>query len=327
MEHSVSRAETRVKRESATQKVALIGECMIELQRRDGSIKQGYAGDVLNTSTYLARLTKNTPVAVEFVTALGEDLFSNQMVESWACESIGASLVQRLPDRLPGIYFIENDDSGERKFYYWRNDSAAKRMFDNKQLALALEQLSDLQLVYLSGITLAILSASARATLLELLCELKSRGTWIVFDNNYRQILWESAEETCSAYDSLLAIADIALLTWDDEAQLRGYASPDEVVQHCRQFDISELVIKRGSEPCILVTANGREEWAAERVERVVDTTAAGDSFSGAYLAARLRGLSARAAVQWGHRMASLVIQYPGAIIPPSVMPDLDRWQ
>ncbi|KEZ63562.1 hypothetical protein C1E_0230775 [Pseudomonas amygdali pv. tabaci str. ATCC 11528] len=64
-----------------------------------------------------------------------------------------------------------------------------------------------------------------------------------------------------------------------------------------------------------------RFDVASQKVERVVDTTAAGDSFSAAYLAARLMGEHLRQAAEAGHRLASVVIQHPGALVPKSVMP------
>jgi 2-dehydro-3-deoxygluconokinase len=48
----------------------------------------------------------------------------------------------------------------------------------------------------------------------------------------------------------------------------------------------------------------------------VVDTTAAGDSFNGAYLAALARGLPEADCLAAGHAMASEVIGHPGAIVP-----------
>jgi 2-dehydro-3-deoxygluconokinase len=48
----------------------------------------------------------------------------------------------------------------------------------------------------------------------------------------------------------------------------------------------------------------------------VVDTSGAGDSFNGAYLAARLRGLSSPEAARAGLAMAATVVGHPGAIIP-----------
>ena len=53
----------------------------------------------------------------------------------------------------------------------------------------------------------------------------------------------------------------------------------------------------------------------------MVDTTAAGDSFSAGYLAVRLTGGDAESAAKRGHLTASTVIQYRGAIIPREAMP------
>jgi 2-dehydro-3-deoxygluconokinase len=57
----------------------------------------------------------------------------------------------------------------------------------------------------------------------------------------------------------------------------------------------------------------------------VIDTTAAGDSFAAAYIAARLAGSEPTEAARAGHRLASLVICYPGAIIPAYAMPPKKR--
>jgi 2-dehydro-3-deoxygluconokinase len=56
----------------------------------------------------------------------------------------------------------------------------------------------------------------------------------------------------------------------------------------------------------------------------VVDTTAAGDSFAAAYLAARLGGALPEDAARAGHRLAGLVVCHPGAIIPRSAMPSVN---
>jgi len=64
------------------------------------------------------------------------------------------------------------------------------------------------------------------------------------------------------------------------------------------------------------------QEIKAEPVTMpIIDTTAAGDSFSAAYVAARLAGVEPVAAARAGHRLAGVVICYPGAIIPRARMP------
>ena len=83
-------------------------------------------------------------------------------------------------------------------------------------------------------------------------------------------------------------------------------------------------MVKRGA-GATLVRCAGQAllEVPTVAVAQVVDTTAAGDSFAGAYLAARLGGQSAQAAALAGNRLAARVVQHRGAIIPAAAMADL----
>lgn len=316
-------------------KVALIGECMIELQGQPlGEIRQAFGGDTLNSATYLARLLPGAAAQVEYVTALGDDSFSSAMLAQWHREGIGGNLVQRLPEALPGLYFIETDDSGERRFLYWRNDSAARRCFEGEGTDTLLAELSRFDWIYLSGISLAILSDPGRERLLELLSCVRAKGGKVAFDNNYRPALWPNRDSARHLYRQVLAHTDIALLTWEDEQALFDYDTEASLFDHyaqeweqgeeqTRYARSREVVLKRGAEPCLIQIAGDFLSVAAEPVERVVDTTAAGDAFSAGYLACRLQGGGPRLAARWGHRLAAEVIQHPGAIIAREAMPDM----
>ena len=112
-------------------RVAAIGECMIELgETRGAALQRAFGGDTLNTAIYLARCLKGTDIAVDYVTALGDDPFSAEMIEAWRREGVGTEAVVRLPGKLPGLYLIRTDDRGERGFHYWRTAAAARQMFD-----------------------------------------------------------------------------------------------------------------------------------------------------------------------------------------------------
>ncbi|WP_150615458.1 sugar kinase [Pseudomonas fluorescens] len=299
-----------------TPRIALIGECMIELQQRaDGSLQQSFGGDSLNTAVYLSRALGDK-AQVDYVTALGDDSFSDAMCQSWSSEGIGLDLVQRLPGRLPGLYCIQTDANGERRFLYWRNEAAVRDCFTTAAAEPILAALPDYDVLYFSGITLAVLGAQGRDRLIQTLIEARQRDARIVFDNNYRPRLWASVAEARAAYRSVLPHIDLALLTVDDEQALFGFSDCDAVFEAYAQIGTPEVVLKRGAEACLIRCDGEAFAVPAQKVEKVVDTTAAGDSFSAAYLASRLMGASPVDAAEAGHRLASQVIQIPGALIP-----------
>ena len=307
-----------------SKKIAVIGECMIELSQKGAEVSRGFGGDTLNTSVYIARQVAPEALTVNSVTALGTDSFSQQMLEAWQSEHIYTSLIQRMENRLPGLYYIETDDTGERTFYYWRNEAAAKFWLESEDAAAICEALSTFDYLYLSGISLAILSPTSREKLLSLLRECRANGGKVIFDNNYRPRLWASREETQQVYQQMLQCTDIAFLTLDDEDALWGEKPVEDVIARTQAAGVSEVVIKRGAESCLVaITGEAVVEVPAVKLakEKVIDTTAAGDSFSAGYLAVRLTGGTPEAAAQRGHLTASTVIQYRGAIIPREAMP------
>lgn len=300
-------------------KIALFGECMIEL-RGDvpGTMVRGFGGDTLNTAIYLARADSADALQVCYATALGMDAYSDDMLTQWAEEGIDTSLVDRLDGRLPGLYMIDVDSQGERRFSYWRKDSAATAYFD--AASTPLEASADgLDGFYFSGISLAILSPAARQRVFAVAARVTQCGGRVIFDNNYRPNLWPDVTVARQCFDQAFALADIALVTLDDEMQRHPELDAEQAVARCVASDASEVVIKRGGLPTILHTKGVATEIPTVKVARVVDTTAAGDSFAGAYLASRFGGASAVQSVQAGNAVAALVIQHQGAIVPKAL--------
>lgn len=302
-------------------RVACLGECMIELREQGpGLLAQGFAGDTYNTAVYLRRMVSAQAMQIDCATAVGGDMFTPALRLAWQREGIGDTLLREVLERSTGLYAIRTDANGERHFSYWRERSAARAYFDGEVSPLE-AQADDIDVLYLSGISLAIMGPDVPLRLQNLLARLRERGARIVFDNNYRPRLWASREAAQSAFTQLYALTDIALVTLDDEMALRGHASADATLQQALALPCDEVVVKRGASPT-LVRLRGAEpiEVPVQPVARVVDTTAAGDSFAAGYLAKRLLGAAPQAAAAWGNRLAATVIQHPGAIIPREAM-------
>jgi len=309
--------------------IACIGEVMIELASTSSADPDpepktlSYAGDTYNTAVTLARLGAKCC----YVTRLGDDLYSDAIVEHLQQERIDTSCVIRQTERLPGLYMIHNDADGERHFFYWRDQAPARELFRDPEETARLEAaLADTEMVYLSGITLAIIGPKGRANLLALLERLKQTGTKLAFDSNYRPKLWKSPETARRAIKQFLGLTDIALLTLDDEDLLWG-TSPDSLAslkQRYKNLEIGEFVLKRGPKDVIIIEQNREQRIAVPRVTDIVDTTAAGDTFNAGYLAARLKGLSSQAAADQANRCAGLIIQHRGGVIDREVF--LSQW-
>lgn len=109
-----------------SKEIAVIGECMIELSEKGADIERGFGGDALNTSVYIARQVNPATLTVRYVTTLGTDSSSQQMLDAWRGENVGTPLTQRMENRLPDLYHAEADSTGKRTFYYWRNEAAVK---------------------------------------------------------------------------------------------------------------------------------------------------------------------------------------------------------
>lgn len=304
--------------------IAMIGECMLELsqQSTDTSSRSlpmslSYGGDTLNSAVYLAR----QGIAVDYVTALGDDAKSDWMIEQWQGENVGCDLVAQHPNSVPGLYMIEVDEQGERSFHYWRDNAPAKRLFEDEHKAQELfAKLNNYKWLCLSGITLGIYSEAAQQCFFRLLADYRKNGGKVIFDSNYRPKLWKDKETTRKAYEAMYQLTDLALPTVEDEQELFGDADHNAVIARLQSWGVSEIVVKMGEKGCLVVNGETQTLVPSNKVS-VVDTTSAGDSFNAGYLAERLKGSAPEIAAKNGHKLASVVIQHRGAIIPLSAMP------
>jgi len=295
--------------------LGVIGECMLELRKHADDYKMGFGGDVFNTAVYAVR----GGLDVTFFSAVGDDYYSSYLLDCWRGEGVMTRTVRAVPAATPSLYIITTDDDGERSFHYWRDSSPFKRWLDPGEYVENLgRELQDCECVYFSGITLGLLSPEHRTLLFELLQKIRKADRLVAFDPNYRPRLWLNADDARHWIDQAYSLSDIAFPSFDDETLLRGGYSEDEIIAHLVSLDVKEIVMKNGAVGATIVTPEHSLKIAAEVVDNVVDTTAAGDSFNGGYFSVRLKGGDAAAAAEAGCKLASRVIQHPGAIVPVS---------
>lgn len=293
--------------------VLSVGEAMVELSASaDPSLWHlGFAGDTLNTAWYLRRLLPQGQ-AVGYLTRIGTGGFSRRLRDFIAGAGIVTDHIGADPAREVGLYAIELAE-GERSFTYWRSDSAARGLADDPAVLAA--GFAQAGLIYLSGITAAILPPAGRDNLAAALNSARAGGAQVIFDTNIRPRLWEDAATLRAQITRFAGLADLVLPSFDEEAAHFGDAAPQDSIARYLAAGARQVVVKNGGAPVHYGGAEG--EGCVEGLPRVrpVDTTAAGDSFNAGYLATRIGRQDIPDAIRAGHAIAARVIGARGALV------------
>lgn len=252
-----------------------LGEPLVEFVRMDdGRYQRGFGGDTSNAAIAAAR----QGARVGYLTALGTDRFGDGLMDLWSSENIDTAHVLRSPDAPTGIYFIDPDPA-ERHFTYYRAGSAANRMQPSD---LPVEALANARCLHLSGITLAV-SPDLRETGLAAMKAVRAAGGAVSLDTNLRLKLWP-IEEARATIHAAMAHASIAVTSVDDSEDLTGLTDPAEIAGFYHDLGVEMVLVTRGAEGCHLSTPQGAHHIPPLSVTPV-DSTGAGDSFAGSFLA------------------------------------------
>jgi len=296
-------------------RLAAIGECMLEFSEISAEqYHLSFAGDTYNTAVYFQRCSADTPLKVDYVTALGDDEYSQKILQSCVREKIGVDYIRQIANQVPGLYLINVDQSGERHFYYYRALSPARNMFAGEKGDELCQSLLKFDAIYFSGITLAVLLPESRQKFLNLVVLAKKQQKLICFDGNYRPRLWPDVKTAQTTINAVMHHVHIAMPSFEDEHLLFGDSSPAKTADRLLNCGVSEVVVKCDAKGYLLANPK-RQQWVGIHPVKPVDTTGAGDSFNGAYLAKRFMQETPEAAAAYAAALAAQVIQHRGAII------------
>ena len=275
---------------------------------QDGLYKAGFAGDTFNTAWY-ARKLAGPQLEVAYMTAIGEDDASRQL-EAFIRQAGVTPELRYRTDHTIGLYMISLQN-GERSFSYWRGQSAAKTLANDLG---TLPHIKAGDLVYVSGITFAILPETGRENLLAAIAKARAQGAVVAFDPNLRPKLWRHADEMRAVIMQAARCADIILPSFEDEAEWFGDADLGACAARYSKAGAARVVVKNGAGPICLSDESALSYLDVAPVAQVVDSTAAGDAFNAGFLVALDRGASMDDAARAGCDVARKVIAQRGAL-------------
>ena len=301
-----------------TKRLLAIGECMLELSAGDGGqFREGYAGDTFNAAFY-ARKALPADWQVDYFTAVGTDRVSDEMLAFMEDKGVGTGFVARIADRVPGLYMIHLDN-GERSFSYWRSASAAKLLARDRDALAAALAASDI--VVFSGITLAVLEGDDAEVLIEEIGKVRDTSRIVAFDPNIRPRLWPDPVRMRRLITAGARASNLLLPSFDDEAAHFGDTDIAATIARYRGLGVDRIVVKNGGGAMTVAFDGTVIEVPAVPAAAIVDTTSAGDSFNGSFLAHYAVHGDPVAAASFAAGVAAIVIGRHGALVEHDLRP------
>ena len=288
-------------------KILTIGEIMLEFAEiGDGIYKKSFAGDTFNFAYYL-NVVSGGVHQVDYLTALGADEISAQCLRFIERHGIGVSKCIRRADRTIGLFMLANDAHGEKQYGYWRGQSAARCLFDSRLDLVAHDW------ICFSGITAAVLHN--RRNLIACIIAAKQQGAKLGYDCNHRNLLWD-VDEAIEFAKNIFADMDLIKIS---DAELQLLFAGETIATLSKSYPKAEWVLTCQAMSEVWQNGSMLAHIMFSPQRKPVDTSAAGDSFFGAYLAAKLSGAQCEDALQSAHKIAAQVVGVKGSIVDVSV--------
>lgn len=231
--------------------------------------------------------------ATRFAGCVGNDPLGESLVAQLARSGVDARVQRR--GRTGSIIVIVHQN-GERSML---TDRGAAIEFTDVDESV----LDSVHILHVPAYSLVVEPIATSAIALARIA--RSRGIELSIDASSAAVLEHFGT---ARFHSLIAeMQPTYLLCNGDEAQVLGAANG--------MTGASVVVIKRGAEPVVVITADDRFEVAVPRVEEIRDTTGAGDAFAAGFLGARCGSGDLRHATGAGITLASRVLASPGATL------------
>jgi len=265
-------------------------------------IAMGLGGDAANEALVLARL-RHAPALVSVV---GDDAPGDFVRRTLARAGVDTSAVAVRPGLDTGINVVLVRPDGERGFITSRSGSLRRLALSDILPALDSPALQGARVACLASLFVSPeLTLGDTAALFD---ALKARGLVLCADTT-RPKRGETLREAGKALSRL----DYFFPNLEEAAAITGQRNPDAVADALLECGVGHVALKLGGKGCLLAGRDERHHIPAVPGVECVDTTGAGDTFAGAFIAALLEGRSFADCGRFACAVASLCVENIGA--------------
>ncbi|KAL8852018.1 MAG: hypothetical protein Q9221_003123 [Calogaya cf. arnoldii] len=284
----------------------------------------GPGGKGANQAVACARLSRSktqqqTPsnTKIEMLGAVGTDFFGNYLLDELKTSGVDISKVHKIENSKSGTaVVIVEEQTGENRILI--SPGANASVFP----PISLPPLPDLIILQLE---------IPIPTVVNIIQEAREKGVDVLLnpapavDNLPKDIYKGLKHLIMNETEAAILSANLDDAASEAYQRKRGNRMPENNTQDtCERFHalgVTNVIITLGANGVYYSFRNEKEGWGegghvpAEKVEKVVDTTAAGDTFVGAYaVAVTVDGTSVVDAVGWANRAGARTVEKEGAM-------------
>jgi 2-dehydro-3-deoxygluconokinase len=290
--------------------ICSIGECMIEITNVEKELyNYSVAGDTLNFTSYLDQSIFNK----FYLTAIGTSDINKGVINFLKKKKINTDLVKKISSKEIGLYLIKNTKRGEKKFYYWRDDSAANFFFNNINKSL-FKKKYNFDYIYLTGITLSLLDFKNIDKFIMHLANLRKKNSKIIFDFNIRIKRW--SKKNLNLYlNKILSNIDILFCSGEDLVCWKNNDHIKTLENILKKFNIYHAIYRKNEEYNYSFFKNKKFMIKNKPIKKVVDTSGAGDGYNAAYLSNFIISNNPQLALNEASKIGAKIVMKKGAIV------------
>ena len=262
-------------------------------------VKISFGGDALNEAIVLSRLGKK----VQWISKVGDDDAGRRILNYATENGLDTSSVKVEANLETGVNIVLVDGSGERHFL--TNPRSSLRKLSAEDILPHVDGMADI--VCLASMFVSpLLDIAATEKIFKLI---KSKPRILAFDATRAK-----NGETLKDLSASLSCADYFFPNEAELATLTGEADVYKNIEALLSFGLKCAVVKRGGRGCVITTKDKRFEIPACRVEKVLDTTGAGDCFAAGFLYALSEGRSLEECGRFACATAACSVEEVGAV-------------
>jgi 2-dehydro-3-deoxygluconokinase len=246
-------------------------------------------------------------LSVEWVGVIGADEIGGRVRRDLTAEGVGLTFTRTVSTAPTGFMVRELTTPELTRVSYYRQGSAGSLLAPS-DVAPAIATGADL--LHVTGITPA-LSESCAEAVRAAVEQANAAGITASFDVNYRRTLPLSGRAREFARE-LLPLVDVLFVGQDELWLVSDETDPLAAAKDLLSGNPAEVVVKRGTEPALGVSAGGEVAECPAWPVGVVDVVGAGDGFVAGYLAARAEGRPLAERLRWATTCAACTVGTAG---------------